>query len=63
MPNKHVKKEFNNLKQAYIRYVQSYKFYNKGSLEGVTTFNDFYIYQTYTSKYSDPRRLATQAGR
>ena len=55
--------EYSKLKESYKRYLASYKFFNKGSLEGVTPFNLFYLNKVYVSKYSDPRRLMAQSGR
>jgi len=48
-------KDYNKLKDAYIRYVKTYRLLNGGSSKGVTPFQVFYTYQTFVTKYSDPR--------
>ncbi|MBX9703600.1 MAG: hypothetical protein K2X39_05555 [Silvanigrellaceae bacterium] len=50
-------KEYIKLKKSYEQYLAVYKLLNKGSLEGVTSFSDFYIYRTFTSKYTDRRKF------
>lgn len=52
-------KEYNRLKEKYLSYLESYKSLNKGSTEGATTFAQFYVLMTYTSRYSDQRVLAS----
>ncbi|KAB8033133.1 hypothetical protein [Fluviispira multicolorata] len=49
--------EYKKIKETYISYLKAYKKLNHGSAEGATPFSNFYIYTTYTSKYSDPRKF------
>lgn len=46
------------IRKKYIDYLRAYRSLNRGSLVGATTFQDFYVMQTYKSIYSDPRILA-----
>jgi hypothetical protein len=55
--------EFKKIKEVYIKYITAYKQLNHNSTEGSTTFAEFYIYRTYTSKYSDPRKFLVHANR
>lgn len=55
--------EYKKIKEIYIKYIKSYKKLNHNSTKGATTFAQFYIYRTYTNKYSDPRKLLAQANR
>lgn len=48
-------KEYKKLKNAYIRYINTYRMLNGGSDKGATPFQLFYTYRTFTTKYSDPR--------
>lgn len=50
-------KELNKLRETHQRYLDTYKRLT-GSLAGATPFSEFYIYRTYTTKYSDPRACA-----
>jgi len=47
--------EFQKLKSAYQRYLQTYRQLNGGSLAGAKDFFSFYYFINYTSRYSDPR--------
>ncbi|BBH53590.1 hypothetical protein [Fluviispira sanaruensis] len=49
--------EFKKIKESYFSYLKAYMKLNNGSPEGATSFSDFYIYKTFTSKYSDPRKF------
>jgi hypothetical protein len=51
-------RELRRIKEIHKRYLEAYKKVNNGSLEGATKFADFYIYATFTSRYSDPRACA-----
>lgn len=53
--------EFNKIKEVYLKYIKTYKQLNNNSTEGATSFAKFYIYRTYTSKYSDPRKFLVQS--
>lgn len=55
--------EYNKIKEVYMKYITAYKELNKNSTKGATTFAEFYIYRTYTSKYSDPRKFLIHANR
>jgi hypothetical protein len=49
--------EYNKLKNAYKRYLRTYKELNGGSLTGAISFLEFYHYINFTSRYSDPRSV------
>ncbi|APJ04157.1 hypothetical protein [Silvanigrella aquatica] len=55
--------EFKKIKEVYVSYIKAYKAFNNNSTEGATSFANFYIYRTYTSKYSDPRKFFIHANR
>jgi hypothetical protein len=50
--------QYQKTKDAYRRYLSSYKQINNGSLAGAMNFFDFYYYLNYTCRYSDPRSCA-----
>ena len=50
--------QFQKLVLAHKRYLATYAFLNKGSLEGATPFHKFFVFQTYTQHYADPRACA-----
>lgn len=52
-------KEYDKLKGQYQAYLAAYKQLNNGSTKGATGFSAFYIYKTFTNKYSDPRAIST----
>ena len=56
-------KELNRLKEAHQRYLATYCLINKGSLVGATPFSEFYIYRTFTSRYSDARAYSSMGYR
>ncbi len=47
-------KNYDMLKQKYKEYVDLYKFFNDGSAEGVTSFDEFYWRFIYYLPYQDP---------
>ncbi len=49
--------EYNKIKETYLNYIKAYKELNHGSTVGATPFAKFYIYRTFTSKYTDPRKF------
>ncbi|WGL60277.1 hypothetical protein QEJ31_01485 [Pigmentibacter sp. JX0631] len=49
--------EYNKIKEVYLKYIKAYKDLNNNSTKGATSFADFYLYRTYTSKYADPRKF------
>ncbi|MBF0442291.1 MAG: hypothetical protein HQK54_10325 [Oligoflexales bacterium] len=53
---------FNKLKKKYEDYVILYKMLNNDSVEGITTFADFYIRMTYTIKYSEHEKNLSITG-
>ena len=55
--------EYKKIKEVYLSYIKAYKELNNNSLVGATSFADFYLYRTYTSKYSDPRKFLIHANR
>jgi hypothetical protein len=55
--------EYKKIKEVYLKYIESYKALNKNSTKGATSFADFYIYRTYISKYSDPRKFFIHTNR
>jgi hypothetical protein len=46
---KHMKK----LREEHVRYLETYKLFNKGSAVGATSFDKYYIYRTFVNKYAD----------
>jgi hypothetical protein len=54
-------KEYSKLKETYLRYLESYKNLNKGSVEGATPFSVFYIYKNYVVRYMDPHRVISNS--
>ena len=50
-------KELSKLREMHKRYLETYKRLT-GTLVGATPFSEFYIYRTFTTKYSDPRACA-----
>lgn len=52
------RENFNIIVNAYLNYVSLYKFINNGSIEGVTSFEEFYWRFTYYVKYQDPERIS-----
>ncbi len=54
---------YQRMRQEYVRYLSTYKQLAGGSLLGAVTFGQFYVYSTFTNKYSDPRVLAASAYR
>lgn len=51
-------KELAKLVAAHKRYLETYAALNNGSLLGATPFHKFFVYKTYTTKYSDARACA-----
>ena len=52
-PTEVKKIHFNKLRKSYEEYVELYRFFNRGSLEGVQSFSDFYWTHTYYYKYKN----------
>lgn len=52
------KEHFNKLKKQYEEYMDLYRFFNNGSLEGVTPFDEFYWRCTFFGKYLDLSRIS-----
>ena len=48
---------FDVIYRRYMEYVQLYKDLNKGSLDGLTGFEDFYWRYVYLSRYSDASQV------
>lgn len=46
---------FDILVKKYKDYIALYRKLNNGSIEGLTTFDDFYWRMVYWSKYADRR--------
>lgn len=44
---------FDKLTKKYIDYLELYKFFNHGSLEGCTNFADFYWIHSYIHRHSN----------
>jgi hypothetical protein len=51
-------KEYIIIKQKYFEYLATFKFLNKGSSEGAVSFDQFYLYRVYVSKYSDRKSMS-----
>lgn len=41
--------QFDKIVKKYKEYIALYRFFNKGSAEGITPFNEFYLEQCYYS--------------
>lgn len=54
-------REYLKIRDAYTNYLKAYKKMNKGSTEGATTFDAFYLYKTYIVKYMEPHRITAHA--
>jgi len=52
------RKQFDLLKKRYEDYLKLYAHFNKGSIEGSCTFEEFYWRFTYYDRYSDELALA-----
>lgn len=50
---------FDTIVKKYKDYVALYRLFNNGSIEGLTTFDDFYWRMSYFSKYQDRRNYGT----
>jgi hypothetical protein len=48
---------FNGILKKYLDYVNLYRVFNNGSIEGITPFHEFYWRFTYFSRYSNPRNV------
>jgi hypothetical protein len=46
---------FNVILKKYKDYLELYRAVNNGSIQGVTSFQDFYWHYTYYSKYANGR--------
>ncbi len=60
MPKKSIK-EYMKVRDSYMCYIRNYKYLNKGSLLGATSFGVFYFYKTYSMKYMDPHRITAHS--
>ena len=49
---------FDSIVRKYNDYVDLYVFFNNGSAEGVTPFDEFYWRFSYNVKYEDPSASA-----
>ncbi len=45
--------EFNKILKKYDEYLGLYRFFNNGSDEGATPFDQFYMMHIYVSVYAD----------
>ncbi len=50
---------FDALKRKYLEYLSLYAAINHGSLEGASTFEQFYWHMTYISRYQDKRNFSS----
>ena len=50
---------FDTIAKRYKDYIALYRLFNNGSVEGLTTFDDFYWRMTYYCKYQDRRNFGT----
>lgn len=46
---------FDQIARRYKEYLRLYQAVNNGSIEGITTFDEFYWRMVYYSKYQDRR--------
>lgn len=46
---------FNEITKKYKEYIELYKYVNNGSVDGLTSFDDFYWNYTYYSRYATNR--------
>lgn len=50
---------FDTIVKKYKDYIALYRYLNNGSVEGLTTFDDFYWRMTYFSKYQDRKTFGS----
>jgi hypothetical protein len=51
---------FDLIVKKYKDYIALYRLFNNGSVQGITTFGDFYWRMTYLSKYQDGKQVGSQ---
>jgi hypothetical protein len=50
---------FDSIVRRYKEYIALYRSLNNGSVEGLTTFDEFYWRMIYFSKYQDRKNFGT----
>lgn len=48
---------FQKVYEDYLNYIALYRLCNSGSVEGITSFEEFYWRQNYQYRYEDPERI------
>ena len=51
---------FDEIVKKYKDYIALYRVFNNGSVEGITSFDDFYWRITYISRYADGQDVNRQ---
>lgn len=51
------RENFDKIVKKYKDYVALYKYFNNGSVKGITPFEVFYWRFTYLMRYEDPQRV------
>lgn len=51
---------FDQIVQKYKDYIALYRMFSGGSVEGLTTFDDFYWHIVYISRYADGQDVNRQ---
>ncbi len=51
------REHFDKLLKKYEQYCDLYRYFNGGSLDGVTPLGEFYWRLTYHVKYQDPSKV------
>ena len=55
------REHFDKLLEKYLEYVELYKFFNNGKIDGVTPFGQFYWRMTFLIKYQDAAKVGSNA--
>lgn len=51
------RENFEKLLKKYNEYVELYRLVNNGSIDGVTSFDEFYLRLTYYDRYSNALKI------
>jgi len=55
------REHFNVIVQKYMDYLNLYRYFNNGSMEGITPFDQFYWRMTYYVKYHDTTKIGSNS--
>lgn len=48
---------FEKLLKKFLEYLELYAALNNGSIEGASTYDEFYLRFTYLNRYADPSQV------